>query len=76
MDESIRDALISYSPPEEIGDPNFEVMFEDDPKFLGIHVIDALIEICDDDQFVRSRIEKKAGRRRLRKVMNKLERMK
>ena len=41
--------MISYSPPEEIGDPSFEVIFEDEPKFLGTHVVDAPIEICDDD---------------------------
>jgi len=49
-------------------------MFEDELKFLGIHVVDALIKMCDDDQFVRSRSGKK-NRRKLRKVLNKLERI-
>ena len=44
-------------------------------KFLGIYVVDAPIEMCDDDQFVRSRSGEKS-RRRLRKIKNKLERVK
>ena len=49
-------------------------MYEDEPKFLGIYVVDTPSELCDDDQLVRSRSKKKS-RRRLRKVKNKLERM-
>ena len=74
LNESIRDVLVSYSPLEEIGDPNFEVMFEDELRFLDIHIVDDPIETCDDDQFIMSRSGKKS-RMRLRKVMNKLERM-
>ena len=55
LDELMNDALISYTPPEEI-DLSFEVMFEDELKFMGIHVVDAPIEMCDDDQFMRSRV--------------------
>jgi len=49
IDESIRDALISYTPLEEIVDENFEMMFEVKLKILGIHVVDAPVEMCDDD---------------------------
>jgi len=62
------------TPHEKIVDLNFEVMFDDELKFLGIYVVDAPIEMCDDDQFVKSRSEKKS-KRKLRKVKNKLERL-
>ena len=74
LDESIRDALISYSPPKKIVDPSFEMMYEDELKFLSNHNVDNPIDLCDGDQFVKSR-SGKTSRRRLRKVMNKLERM-
>jgi len=31
-------------------------MFEDELKFLGIHVVDAPIEMCDDDQFLKAEV--------------------
>ena len=65
LDESNRDVLISYTPPKEIIDLNFEVMFENELKFLGIHIVDTPIGMCDDDQFLKSRSRKKNGRRRL-----------
>ena len=72
MDDSIRDALISYIPPKDLVNSSFEEMYEDERIFLGIHV--APIILCDNkDEFVKSDEEKK--RRRKRKVMNKLERM-
>ena len=55
--------------------PSFELRFEDELKFLGNHIVDTLIIMCDNDKFVRKRCGKKR-RRRWRKVMNKLERMK
>ena len=73
LNESIRDGLVSYSPPKKIGDPSFEVMFEDELRYLDIHIMDDPIKMYDDDQ-LRSRSGKKS-RMRLRKVMNKLERM-
>ena len=76
LDESNRDVLVSYAPPKEIINLNFEVIFENEFNFLGIHVVEAPIETCDDDQFLKSRSGKKKGKRRLRKVMKKLERMK
>ena len=76
LDESIRDALVSFTPPEKIVNQSFEVMFEDALKFLGIHIVDAPFEMCDDDGIgVRSKSREKS-RRRLRKVKAKLERMK
>ena len=75
LNESIRDSLVSYTPPKVIIDPSLEVKFEDELKFLDIHVVDTPIEMCDDDQILKSRSGKKKSRRRLRKVKNKLERM-
>ena len=72
MDDSIRDALVSYIPPKNIVNLSFEEMYEDELIFLDIHV--APIILCDnEDEFVKSGGKKK--RRRKRKVMNKLERM-
>ena len=50
-------------------------MFEDELKFIGNHIVDTLIMLCDNDEFMRKRCEKKR-KRRWRKAMNKLERMK
>jgi len=58
LDESVRDALVGYTPPNKIIDPSFEVMFEDEPKFLGNHIM-TLIILCDNDEFVRRRCGKK-----------------
>ena len=38
LDESVRDALVNYTPPKKIVDLNFEVMFEDELKFIGNHL--------------------------------------
>jgi len=73
LDESIRDTLISYSSPEEIGDTSFEVVIEDELKLLGNHIVDTPIMQCDNDKFVRRKSGKK-NKRRLMKVKNKLER--
>ena len=66
--------MVSYTPPKKIDDLSVKVMFETELKFLGTHVVDASIDMCDDDQFMRSRSGKK-NRRRMRKVKNKIERM-
>ena len=72
LDDSIRDASISYIPLKELVNSSFEDMYEDELMFLSIHV--APIILCDsEDEFVKSGGERK--RRRKRKVMNKLERM-
>ena len=63
--------MVSYTPPKENVDLSFELMFKDELKFLSIHVVDALIKMCDDDQFIRSRSEKK-NKMRVRKAKNKL----
>ena len=67
-------ALVSYTPAKKIVDLNVEVMFEDELTFLAINVMDAPIKMSDNDKFVWSRSGKR-NRRRLRKMMNKLERM-
>jgi len=66
--------LVSYTPPKKIVDLSFEVMFEDKLKFLSNHIVDTPIDLCDNDQFVKSKSEKNS-KKRLRKVMNKLEKM-
>ena len=43
LDESITDALVSYTPPKTIIDPSFEVMFEDEFKFPDNHIVNTLI---------------------------------
>jgi len=67
--------LVNYIPLKKIIDLSFEVMFEDEFKFISNHIVDTLIMLCDNDEFMRKRYGKKR-RRRWRKVMNKLERMK
>ena len=74
LNESVRDALVSYTPPKKIVDLSFEVMFEDELKFVGNHIVDTPIILCENDEFVRRYGKKR--KRRWRKVMNKLERMK
>ena len=66
--------MVSYTPPKKIVDLSFELMFEDELKFIGNHIVTTLIMLCDNAEFMRKKCEKK--RRRWRKVMNKLERMK
>ena len=50
LDESIKDALLSYIPLEKIVNQFFEEMFEDELKFLGNHVVDTSIVMCDNDK--------------------------
>ena len=71
MDDSIRDALVSYIPSKDIVNLSFEEMYEDELMILGIHVA-PIILYDNKDEFVKIDGEKK---RRKRKVMNKLERM-
>ena len=52
LDESVRDALVSYTPPRKIVDLSFEVMFEDEFKFIGKHIVATLIMLCDNDEFM------------------------
>ena len=75
LDESVRDALVSYTTSKKIVDLSFEVMFEDELKFIGNHTVATLIMLHDNNEFMRKKCEKKR-RRRWRKVMNKLEKMK
>ena len=56
LDESIRDALVSYTLPEEIVDQNFEVMFEDELKFLDNYVVDTQIVLCENDKSVSKKM--------------------
>jgi len=63
LDDSIRDALVSYIPPKDIVNSNFEEMYEDELIFLCIHV--SPIILCDnEDEFVKSGGEKKRRRKR------------
>ena len=75
MDESIRDALVSYTPPKEMVNLCFEEIYRDELKIIGIHVVYApIVFFDDDDEFMKSGKMKKS-RRKLRKLRNKLERM-
>ena len=75
LDESIRDAFVSYTSSKEIVNSNFEEMYEDELKILSIHVVYAPITFFDnEDEYMKSGRGKKS-RKELRKVMNKLVRM-
>ena len=44
LDESVKDALVSYTPPKKkIVDLSFEVTFEDEFKFIENHIMATLI---------------------------------
>ena len=49
-------------------------MYEEELKILGIHIVYAPTTIYNEDESVKSGVGKKR-KRKLRKVMNKLERM-
>ena len=53
---------------------SLEEMHEKKLKILGIHIVDAPTTMYNENEFVKSGGGKKS-RRKLRKVMNKLERM-
>ena len=72
MDELIKDVLVNYIPLKD--NPSFEVMYEEELKILGIHIVYAPTTMYNEDEFVKSGGGKKS-RRKLRKMMNKLERM-
>ena len=62
LDDSIKDALVSYIPPKDIVNSSFEEMYEDELIFLGIYV--ALKILFDnEDEFIKSDGEKKRRRR-------------
>ena len=74
MDESIRDVLVSYIPPKDMVSPYFEEMYEKELKILGIHIVYAPTAMYNKDEFAKSG-GRKMRRRKLRKLMKKLERM-
>ena len=53
LDESVRDALVSYTPLKKIVDLSFEVMFEDELKLVGNHIMDTPIILCENNEFMR-----------------------
>ena len=62
LDESIRDAFVSYTPSKEIVNSNFEEMYEDELKILSIHVVYApKVFFDDDDEFMKRERGKKSG---------------
>jgi len=71
FDESINDALVSYIHPKDMITPSFVEMYEEELKILSIDIIYVPTTM---DEFVTSGGGKRS-RRKLRKVMNKLERM-
>ena len=50
---NLRDALVSYTPSKKIVDLRFELIFEDELKFISNHIVSALIMLRDNDEFVR-----------------------
>ena len=46
LDESVKNALISYTPPKKIVDLSFEVMFEDELKLIGNLILWTLPLYC------------------------------
>jgi len=74
LDELIKNALVSYIPLKDMVNPSFEVMYEEELKILGIHIVYGPTTMYNKDEFVKSDRGKKS-RRKLRKMMNKLERM-
>ena len=63
LDESVSDALVSYTPPKKIVDLSIEVMFEDELKFIGNYIVATLIILCDNNKFMREKCEKQRTRR-------------
>ena len=59
LDESVRDALVSYIHPKKIVDLCFEVILKNELKFISNNIVDTLIMLCDNDEFMRKRYEKK-----------------
>jgi len=59
LDESIRNTLVSYTPPKEMVNSSFEKMYEDELKILCIHVVYAPIALCDNEHEFR-----KSGRKK------------
>jgi len=74
LDESIRDILVSYIRLKYMVNSSFEKMYEEELKVLSIHIIYAPTTMYNEHKFVKSGGGKKSIRK-LRKVMNKLERM-
>ena len=66
--------MVSYIPPKEMINSNLEEMYKEKLKILDIHIVYAPTTMYNEDEFVKSG-EGKKSRRKLRKVMNKLERM-
>ena len=56
FDESNRDVFVSYTPPKKIIDVNFEVIFEDELRFIGNHIVTTLIMLCDNDEFYEKKV--------------------
>jgi len=75
LDESTIDALVSHTPLMRIVYLSFEVIFEDELKFLGDHIEDTTIKLIDDSEFFRSKRRKK-NMRKVRNVRNNMVRMK
>ena len=66
--------MLSYIPLKDMVNSSFEEMYEEELKILGIHIIYAPTTMHNKDEFVKSGGGKKS-KRKLRKMMNKLEMM-
>jgi len=59
LDESVRETLVIYTPPRKIVNLSIEVMFEDELKFIGKHIVATLIMLCDNDEFMRKSVRRR-----------------
>ena len=72
--ESIRETLVSYIPAKDMVNSSLEEMYKEKLKILGIHIIYVPTTMYNQDEFLKRGGGKKS-RMKLRKEMNKLERM-
>jgi len=54
LDESIRDALVSYIPPKDMINSSLEEMYKETLKVSSIHIGYAPTTMYNEDEFVKS----------------------
>jgi len=72
LDQSISDALVSYIPLKDMVNSSLEEVDKEKFKILGTHIVYAPNTIYNEDEFRKSGGGKN-NKRKLRKVMNKLD---
>ena len=66
--------MVSYIPSKDMVNSSLEEIYEEKLKILSIYIVYTPTTMYNEDEFVKSGGGKKS-RRKLRKVMNKLERI-